>query len=58
MYNSAYCCGVLSVPKFLWKQEAVKVHSASKVAVLVWEAGSFPKEGAFAVGTASSVLPP
>ena len=29
-YNSAYCCGVLGVPEFLWKEEAMKVHSARR----------------------------
>lgn len=30
VHNSAYCCGVLRMSKFLWKEEAIKVHSAQR----------------------------
>lgn len=56
-YNSAYCCGVLRIPKSL-KGRSHEGACSTKIPVVVREAGSFPKEGAFAVGAASPVPPP
>lgn len=55
-YNSAYCCRVLRMPKSL-EGRSHEGSFSTKIPVLVGEAGSFLKEGTFAVGTASPVPP-